>query len=61
MRIAPADIIASIIADIARPLPLSLHASFTERESRQRTVPRFLTFLENIPAALTLRKSQVEN
>jgi hypothetical protein len=32
MRIAPAHIIASIIADIARPLPLSLHASFTEQD-----------------------------
>jgi hypothetical protein len=29
--------------------------------SSQRTVPRFLTFLGKYPAALTLRKSQVEN
>jgi hypothetical protein len=56
MRIAPADIIANIIADMARPLPLSLHASFTERESSQRTVPRFLTFLGKYPRGLNLKK-----
>jgi hypothetical protein len=32
MRIALADIVADIIADVAQPLPLSLHASFTEQD-----------------------------
>jgi hypothetical protein len=40
MRIAPADIVADSIADVARPLPLSLHASFTEQVlARLRALP----------------------
>ena len=32
MLIESADIVADIIADMTRPLPLALHASFTERD-----------------------------